>query len=156
MAAPDPDRADLPPGFAVLPNGHAAWQAALAAPETAIPPGGFCYRVLPRTADEVLEVPGSWFGDRERETGFVGPDLKRRLCPFWTETPHGTVRCEWLGMEQVTQRISQEAALALIAGQFRPGPSCRNVQNGNWLPDEIKICGVNEDDEGDGASDSGP
>lgn len=114
--------------------------------ESLIPEGEYCYRVAALAEGEVLVVDWDRFGKDLREAGYAN-HRKRILCPYWQATDYGTVRCNFLDRE--------------VFDDFFDGPKKRIVEHfgsenaldrfeRDWaLPDEIKVCGINVDDEDD-------
>jgi hypothetical protein len=109
-----------------------------------IPPGEYCYRVYPLKPNETLSKDYDQFGRSLREyshhTGF-----KRVLCPYWQRTDYGTVQCLFMEREVLWDEYPDtKQSLALLAAKI--GEEAANDFPRDWeLTDEIKICGVNED-----------
>ncbi|GHU33645.1 hypothetical protein FACS189497_15340 [Betaproteobacteria bacterium] len=109
-----------------------------------IPPGSFCYRVYPLKPGEVLSKDIDQFGRSLREYSYR-PGFKEVLCPYWQRTDYGTVKCLFMGREVLDEEhYGYEQALALLAAKIGED-AARNFPRGWTLPDEQKICGVNED-----------
>ncbi|MGH8461611.1 MAG: hypothetical protein ACRESS_08405 [Stenotrophobium sp.] len=108
-----------------------------------IPEGPFCYRVVEKLPGETFTGDSSRFGMELREWSYRG-NLKEVLCPYWQRTEHGTVRCEFLGREYV-EPISDEYPIALA--YFGSEAAMSHLERSQLIPDEIKICGINNDDD---------
>lgn len=115
-----------------------------------IPVGDFCYARVPLEVGEALEPWDSERCGRElREVPTRGG--KRVLCPFWQRTDHGTVRCAFTGDEEwenagVYDAVGELFGYPAAHARFRPP---------HVLEDEIKTCGVNEDDGDDDTDEDG-
>lgn len=109
-----------------------------------IPPGRYCYQVVKVREGEVLCKDISRFGMELRECRFHG-DYKRILCPYWQTTEYGTVRCNFLGQEVVDE--FDENASEKIAAHFGTADAMERVDWSLELSDELKICGVGEDED---------
>ncbi len=111
-----------------------------------IPPGEYCYRVEPIREGEVLSREISRFGKDLREYSYC-KGYKSVLCPYWRRTDYGTVRCEYLDREVLDDESADpRVSLKLLAERI--GEEAARDFPRDWkLADEIKICGVNEDDE---------
>lgn len=117
-----------------------------------IPPGDFCYRVVPLQPGEVLSAAGEGYGKELREFSFH-PGLKTALCPFWRRTGHGTVRCEFLDLEVLSESEPYELVLKWATDHFGAGHVDQRVGRSSMLADECKVCGVNLDADGDADGD---
>ena len=112
-----------------------------------IPPGEHCYRVYPLREGEVLVDDLARFGRDLREF-LYRPGFKQVLCPYWQRTDYGTVRCHFTEKEVLDEEMqSYEEALALLAPRLGSQQKAREFPRGWALPDEIKICGVNQDED---------
>lgn len=110
-----------------------------------IPPGEFCYRIYPLREGEILVDDPMRFGKDLREFSYR-PGFKEVLCPYWQRTDYGTVRCHFTEKEVLDEEThSYEEAVALLAARLESWQKAREFLRGWALPDEIKICGVNED-----------
>ena len=112
-----------------------------------IPFGRFCYRMENVAPGEVLSRERDRYGKDLREYPYH-KGTKAVLCPYWQATDHGTGRCEFLGVEHLDEE--QGHALALfLRRSTTSGPITYASEIGHSfdLPDEYKICGVNEDDD---------
>lgn len=117
-----------------------------------IPVGDFCYRVERLAPGEVLSRDLDRYGKDLREYSFsLAHRTKAVLCPYWQVTGHGTVRCEHLNREVLDEE--RDYALSLDKANKHFGADRVHEMVGrSWaLADEIKICGVNEDDEDEDA-----
>jgi hypothetical protein len=89
-----------------------------------IPRGDFCYRIAP--IDDGVEIKPSSprLGLDFREASF-GATEKMVLCPYWVQTNHGTVRCDYLKIEVPSQKEGGSSDLAdkLKACGIRPEPT---------------------------------
>lgn len=109
-----------------------------------IPPGEYCYRIVKIGEGETLSRDISKFGRELREYPYHGA-YKEVLCPYWHRTEYGTVRCDFLGREFVDDKDSR--AIEKIIAYFG-SPDAPDRFERSWaLPDEIKICGVREDED---------
>jgi len=106
-----------------------------------IPPGDFCYRVYPLKPGEILSKDLSQFGRSLREYSYCR-GFKEVLCPYWQSTDYGTVKCLFLEREELDELSRQ--AFALLTAKIGED-AARDFPRGWALSDEIKICGVNED-----------
>jgi hypothetical protein len=113
-----------------------------------IPFGSFCYRVVALADHEPSLVMSPRFGLEVREAPF-GKRAKRVLCPYWRETDHGTVRCDRLGKEAVLDLdFNKNVRLALAF--FGSKQALDSIRSSSYLlPDEVKICGINDPDNAD-------
>ena len=109
-----------------------------------IPPGEFCYRVFPLAEGEVLIREVEQFGKGLREYPFAS-NLKQVLCPYWLRTDYGTVRCKFLGVEVVDEL--DPAAVEKLAQHLGSADAARAFPVSWELPDELKICGIREDED---------
>lgn len=139
------DDEPLPPGFAVLPDGRAVWRLALARPETVVPPGPFCYRLMTIVPGETVpdDEALAEFGRAVREAlSYNKPTrIKRVLCPFWHRTRWGTTRCEFNGVEELDDQNYPESLALLEAHYGRPRAEIK-VYGANFVSDESKVCGI--------------
>ncbi len=109
-----------------------------------IPPGGYCYRVIKIKDGEVLSREIEKFGRELREYHYGG-NYKEVLCPYWQRTEYGTVRCNFLDLEFIDDE--DEKAHEKIVSHFG-APDAPDRFGRSWaLPDEIKICGIREDED---------
>ena len=114
--------------------------------KSVIPPGEFCYRVVPLGAGESISDDIERFGRDLREFRYHGA-YKEVLCPYWHRTEQDTVRCEYLDKEYYDDSYPKQAA----------GIKCQTPGTGHsarleysWeILDEIKICGINDQEEDD-------
>jgi hypothetical protein len=106
-----------------------------------IPSGEYCYRVVKIREGEILSRDLEKFGRELREARYHG-EYKRVLCPYWQSTEYGTVRCDFLDREFIDDT---EKILAHFGGQDAPS----RFEYFLVLPDEIKICGIREDEAGE-------
>jgi hypothetical protein len=108
---------------------------------TKIPPGNYCYRVYPLRNGEILSHDLAKFGRSLREYSY-NKGFKEMLCPYWQRTNYGTIKCLFTKTEclDTTQDNSLELLVSVI------GEKAAHEFPTNWrLEDEIKICGINED-----------
>jgi hypothetical protein len=108
-----------------------------------IPPGGLCYQVVDLEPGETLSDDWDRFGLDLREFKY-GERAKQVLCPYWTKTHHGTVRCEWLDLEVHDDNADFETSRALSRAHFGEVEVYRRVKYSLLLSDEIKICDINQ------------
>ena len=108
-----------------------------------IPPGRYCYRVIKIQDGEVLSREIEKFGRELREFPYWR-NYKEVLCVYWQRTDYGTVRCNFLDQEFIDE---DEKAHEKIIACFGV-PDALNKFRHSWaLPDEIKICGIREDED---------
>jgi hypothetical protein len=107
-----------------------------------IPSGGHCYQVVRLQPGETLSDEIDRFGKDLREFSYH-PGYKEVLCPYWTRTDYGTVRCEFLNRE-----VLDEVPQARLKVQAHFGVTdAASLFDSDWaLPDEIKRCGHREDE----------
>jgi hypothetical protein len=92
---------------------------------------------------EVLSTDRQEFGRSLREFPYL-PGWKEVLCPYWQRTDHGTVKCLFTGAEVFDDTLDADHAVALSTGRL--GKAKASELRWHWaLPDEVKICAVNED-----------
>lgn len=109
-----------------------------------IPQGDYCYRVVEIQAGEILNGNVLQFGKELREFRYHG-NMKEVLCPYFQRTNYGTVRCNFLDKEYVDEDDSD--AIEKIIKHLGI-PDAKNPFDYSWaLSDEIKICGINEDED---------
>lgn len=114
--------------------------------DSLIPPGKYCYRVIKIREGEILSRDINKFGRELREFSYHSA-YKEVLCPYWHRTEYGTVRCDFLGREFVDEEYS--TAIEKIISNFG-SPDAPDRFERSWaLPDEIKICGVRENEDGE-------
>lgn len=111
--------------------------------DSVIPPGDHCYRVVKIREGEILNGDINQFGKELREYRYHG-NYKEVLCPYWQRTDYGTVRCNFLDKEVVDDEdLEAREKIMKHFGISNPGEKF----DFSWaLPDEIKICGINEDE----------
>jgi hypothetical protein len=120
--------------------------------DTVIPKGDFCYRVVPIAEGEILSTDFERFGRDLREYPFNAHGDKRVLCPYWIRTTHGTVRCERLDLEVFDDDLGyydHETALEKATQHFGKDNVASKVGRSWELPDELKVCGINLDEDED-------
>ena len=108
-----------------------------------IPEGGFCYRVEPSDGVVRIAADSPRLGRDIREASF-GKAGYMVLCPYWTLTEHGTVRCEYLGIEVLAE---EAGASEKAAAYFSHEEACR--LEWSFLSDMLKECTVNPGKETD-------
>lgn len=111
-----------------------------------IPSGGFCYRVVRIAEDDVLGTDVSRLGKELREFRHHG-DYKAVLCPYWQRTDYRTVRCTYLDVEVVDE--DDPDARQRIVNHFGSAASLERIGRSWSLADELKICGVRDDEDAD-------
>jgi hypothetical protein len=84
------------------------------------------------------------FGREARE--YSSHRRKFSLCPYWTLTEHGTVRCELLNVEVLSERENYFVALAKATAHFGELEVDAKVDRSSVLSDEVKICKINPDE----------
>lgn len=67
-------------------------------------------------------------------------------CPYWHRTSHATVRCEFLGAVHADEDADNYRAR--IEAHSGSAQAARAAVGRSLLYDEIKTCGINNDDEG--------
>ncbi|MBS0467382.1 MAG: hypothetical protein JSS31_00090 [Proteobacteria bacterium] len=114
--------------------------------ESVIPPGHYCYRVRKVAPNEVLSDDIERFGKDLREY-YYGGGFKEILCPYWQLTDYGMVRCEFLGVEGLDESRGAKAK----ALHYYKTEELFNTANKShhYLSDEIKICGIAENQDED-------
>lgn len=95
-----------------------------------IPAGSFCYSVISSAIGDALSPKAS--GRRKR----YGDQEEMGICPYWIETDHGTVRCDYLGIE-----VLSFSAGALDAAMQHFGPDAE-LDFDSLLADKIKACNI--------------
>jgi hypothetical protein len=113
-------------------------------PRDAVPAGDYCYRLTPLAEGEVVTTDWTRFGREAREYSSHG--RKFSLCPYWTLTEHGTVRCELLNVEVLSEREHYSVALAKATAHFGEFAVDAKVGRSTSLSDEAKICKINLDE----------
>jgi hypothetical protein len=113
-------------------------------PHDAVPPGDHCYRLTVIAVAEAVPKDLARFGFELREYSSRG--LKTSLCPHWRLTEHGTVRCELLDVEVLSEREAFSVALAKATVHFGELEVDAKVGRSSFLADEIKICEINLDE----------
>ncbi|MGV6850730.1 MAG: hypothetical protein ACWA5R_00955 [bacterium] len=109
--------------------------------ESKIPPGEYCYRIVPLKEGEILSKRLSQFGRNLREYTYC-QGYKEVLCPYWYRTDYGTVQCRFLDLE--VYEAGDEDAIDHLRAKFGEGGEFR-FHSSHFLPDEIKVCDVNTD-----------
>ena len=110
---------------------------------TKIPPGEDCYRLYPIREGEVLSNNSEEYGNNLREFSFLG-NYKQVLCPYWEKTDYGTVKCLFLNQEYFDE--NSENSFSLLSAKIGE-ELAENFPRDNDLIEEIKICGINNDQE---------
>ncbi len=114
--------------------------------KSVIPPGGYCYRVEALLANEHLDNDIRRYG-RDLRIFSYRPGSKSILCPYWWKTAYGTTVCRYLGKE--TFDASEDLDMELVH-RFFGNTDPFNLFVQDWaLPDEIKICGIHEEEPDD-------
>jgi hypothetical protein len=113
-------------------------------PHDAVPPGGHCYRLTVIAKEEAVPKDLSRYGFELREYSSSG--LKFSLCPHWNFTEHGTVRCELLDVEVLSESEAFYVALAKATAHFGELEVDAKVGRSSSLADEVKICKINLDE----------
>ncbi len=113
-------------------------------PHNAVPAGTYCYRLSVLAEGEILTTDWARLGREVRE--YSGRGFKFSLCPHWTLTVHGTVRCELLNVEVLSQREDYLVALAKATAHFGELEVDAKVGRSSLLTDEVKICKINLDE----------
>ena len=112
-----------------------------------IPDGGYCYTVQPVAPGAVLSKDIDRFGKDLREYPFH-PGFKQVLCPYWKRTDHGMVRCDFLGIEGLDG--AEPGAKAKAIAHYGTVAAFESANKSpEFLPDEIKVCGIRDDEDGD-------
>jgi len=104
-----------------------------------IPPGRYCYRVVPRETGDVFNEPSLRYGMELREYSWEH-DRKQVACPHWWRTGYGTVQCRLLDFECADEWEPQ--FMAKIEQHF----GTRYAETKLWmcdLADEFKVCEIN-------------
>jgi hypothetical protein len=99
--------------------------------------GDFCYRIVLLAPGEVLSTARERYGKDLREFAFHR-DSKAVLCPFWRHTDHGTVRCEFLGIEVLSESEPYELALRQGTDHFGAALVDERVGRSSLLADEAR------------------
>ena len=120
-------------------------------PHDAVPAGNYCYRRTYLAEGENPTTDWDRLGREVRE--YSGRGIKFSLCPHWTLTEHGTVRCELLNVEVLSEREDFLVALAKATAHFGELEADAKVGRSSSLSDEVKICKVNLDEPDDPESD---
>lgn len=110
-----------------------------------IPPGKYCYRVVPRDPGDTFDGGVDRYGMELREYSF-GSDRKQVACPHWWRTEYGTVQCRLLDFEcadefepHFKEKIQQHFGVSY-------------EQTTLWicdLADEFKVCEINMEEPDD-------
>lgn len=109
-----------------------------------IPPGDYCYRVVKIKEGEVISQDIHNFGRDLREYSY-NRTYKQVLCPYWQLTEYGTVRCDFLGREFIDNEDA--GAIEKIINHFNSTEAPNKFERSSALPDEIKICGLQADED---------
>lgn len=112
--------------------------------ESLIPEGRYCYRVVDLAEGEVLVFDPKRFGKDQREADCT-KSTKRILCPYWQTTDYETVRCNFLDREVFYDFL--DGPKKLIVERFGSEDALNRFGRDWALPDEIKVCGINVDEE---------
>jgi hypothetical protein len=116
--------------------------------QSLVPPSAYCYRVVIIGSDEVLSTDIERFGYELREFPWHG-NYKQVLCPYWKRTGYGMVRCEYLEVEGLDEAEADARRKAIA--HFGSKDEFFKADRSRQLYDEVKICGVKEDEEEDWA-----
>ncbi|MDE0514469.1 MAG: hypothetical protein OXI88_22140 [Gammaproteobacteria bacterium] len=108
-----------------------------------IPIGEYCYRLVKKRDGEILIRDGERFGKDIREYDYKG-DYKAILCPYWQTTDYGTVRCDFLDKETISDASD---ACEKIQAHFGISDASEKFSYDWALADEIKICDINIDED---------
>lgn len=100
-----------------------------------IPHGEYCYRVI---SDPGHEPEGPY------EVWFHRPAIAVR-CPYWRRTDHATVCCDFLRVEHADE--DESGYHDIIETYFGGKEEASKRVGHSLLYDEIKICGVNTDED---------
>ena len=111
--------------------------------DSVIPQGSFCYRVEKIRDGESLSEDVARFGKELREYRYHG-NFKEVLCPYWKRTDYGTVRCNFLDKEVIDDEDAK--AQEKVMKYFGISDASKKFVVSWALSDEIKICGVREDE----------
>ena len=106
-----------------------------------IPSGEYCYRLAKKRDGEILSIDLERFGKDLREWDYHG-DYKAVLCPYWQTTYYGTVRCDLLGRETISDDFG---AREKIEAHFGISDASEKVDYDWALADKIKICDIDTD-----------
>jgi hypothetical protein len=63
-------------------------------------------------------------------------------CPHWLVTDHGTVRCDRVGLEAITDWGDYDENLAAAEAALTPEGFARIRTSSTFLGDQIKICDI--------------
>jgi hypothetical protein len=114
-----------------------------------IPFGNFCYAVVEILPGQPDPITSSRFGYEVREA-FYHVGRKQVLCPHWRLTDHGTVCCTKLGVEAISDYGGYQQNLEKARVHFGSAAAFEAKRVGDhFLPDEIKICAINMEDDFD-------
>lgn len=108
-----------------------------------IPPGNYCYRVVDLKPGEVLSQDIDRFGRELREFSY-NKGRKEILCPYWYRTEYGMVQCRYLNVETLDDDDPEAKSKALA--HFGGEKAFEEANHPSLLYDEIKICGINEEE----------
>ncbi len=102
-----------------------------------IPTGDFCYHTEPMTESVVIPPTSPRLGRDLREATWATGE-KMVLCPYWTHTDHGTVRCDYLKREV----MSLEPGAYDSAYTHFGAEATRAIKDDTLLADMLKVCDV--------------
>ena len=109
-----------------------------------IPAGEYCYRLVKIQPGEILSRDVDRYGKDLREFSY-NDRYKCILCPYWRRTDYGTVICKYLEKEIIDTDDGE--ARKKIESRFGVSNAFDKFHTNFLLADEIKICGVNADDD---------
>ena len=75
-----------------------------------------------------------------------GKVFRTKNCPYWKHTDHGTVKCEFLGVESLTIAAGEyeDKMRELAYKHFGSEEAALEATEEGWLLwDQLKICGIN-------------
>jgi len=98
-----------------------------------IPRGKFCYDTEHFPADLQRGITEHWVMHFDRS------------CPYWRRTDHATVCCDYLRVEHADE--DEGDYHALIEAHFGGKEEAEKRVGRSLLYDEVKICGVNIEDD---------
>lgn len=113
---------------------------------TVIPPGEYCYRIRKIEPGEILSTDVDRYGKDLREYSYH-KGYKSVLCPYWKRTDYGTVRCNFMDYEALDDEDPKARELAIAYFNDEKAPD--RFERSWLLPDEIKICGIKENEDED-------